>query len=102
MIIKLNHAEAKKLMEDKPKLIPVDVRTPEEFDECYIDGAVNIPLDELEEAAEEKLPDKSAEIMVYCRSGKRAKQAAEILEELGYEHIYDMGGLIDWPFELIM
>ena len=61
-----------------------------------------IPLDTLRDKAELMLPDKNSRIMVYCRSGKRSRQAAEILDGLGYVSIYDMGGLIDWPFELIM
>lgn len=101
-IIKLSHGEAKRLMDSDDKLILVDVRTREEYEESYIDGAILIPLDELEAKATAKLPDKNSRIMVYCRSGKRSKQAAEILDRLGYNNIYDMGGLIDWPFELIM
>lgn len=102
MIIKLSHAEAKKLMDDNPDLILADVRTPEEFGESYIDGAVNVPLDEIGEKAAELLPHKNAAVMVYCQSGKRSKQAAEMLENLGYEHIYDMGGITEWPFEIVM
>ncbi len=102
MITKLNHAEAKKLLDEDKNLRLIDVRTKEEFEESYIDGAELLPLDEIKERASEVLPDKEREIMVYCRSGKRSMAAAEILEELGYKHIYDMGGLIDWPFELIM
>lgn len=101
-IIKLSHAEAKKLMDSDRELIVVDVRTREEFEENYIDGARLIPLDTLRDKAELMLPDKNSRIMVYCRSGKRSRQAAEILDGLGYVSIYDMGGLIDWPFELIM
>ncbi|MCD7777580.1 MAG: rhodanese-like domain-containing protein [Clostridiales bacterium] len=102
MIIKLNHAEAKKLLDGDKNLILVDVRTKEEFEESYIEGARLLSLDQIEERAGEVLPDKNRQVMVYCRSGKRSKAAAEILDNMGYKHIYDMGGLIDWPFELIM
>lgn len=89
-------------MDENKSLRLIDVRTKEEFEESYIDGAELLPLDEIERRAGEVIPDKNAEIMVYCRSGKRSRAAAEILDEMGYKHIYDMGGLIDWPFELIM
>ncbi|MCD8157525.1 MAG: rhodanese-like domain-containing protein [Clostridiales bacterium] len=102
MITKLNHAEAKKLLDGDKNLILVDVRTKEEFEESYIEGARLLPLDEIEERAGEVLPDKNRQVMVYCQSGKRSKAAAEFLDNMGYKHIYDMGGLIDWPFELIM
>ncbi len=102
MITKLDHAQAKNMIDFNSELILVDVRTKEEFEEAYIDGARLIPLDELEATAESRLPDKNKPVMVYCRSGKRSKAAAEILDRLGYKHIYDMGGLIDWPFEVVM
>ena len=102
MITKLDHAQAKNMIDFNSELILVDVRTKEEFEEAYIDGARLIPLDVLEATAESRLPDKNKPVMVYCRSGKRSKIAAEILDRLGYKHIYDMGGLIDWPFEVVM
>ncbi len=102
MITKLDHADAKKLMDENRELIVVDVRTREEYEEVYIDGAISIPLDELEETAGKLLKDRERPVMVYCRSGKRSMEAAKILDRLGYKHIYDMGGLIDWPFEVVM
>lgn len=102
MITKLNHAEAKRLLDKDRSLKLIDVRTKEEFEESYIDGEELLPLDEIEKRAGEALPDKEQEIMVYCQSGKRSKAAAELLGEMGYKHIYDMGGLIDWPFEVVM
>lgn len=79
----------------------VDVRTKEEYAEGHIEGAILLPLDQLETLAEEQLPDKDATILVYCRSGNRSAQASALLVELGYTQIYDFGGIMDWPGEIV-
>lgn len=72
----------------------LDVRTSEEFNNGHIHGAVNIPVDTLASRLSEVPADQT--IVVYCRSGNRSAQAAQILEQAGYTRIYDMGGLNDW------
>lgn len=72
----------------------LDVRTPEEFASAHIHGAVNIPVDTLENRLVEVPIDQP--IVVYCRSGNRSAQASQILARAGYTRIYDMGGLNDW------
>ena len=72
----------------------VDVRTPEEFASGHIAGAVNIPLDALQNRLGEVSSDQP--VVVYCRSGNRSAQAAQILERAGYNSIYDLGGIIAW------
>jgi phage shock protein E len=74
--------------------ILLDVRTPEEFNEGHIAGAVNIPVQELTQRLSEVPDDK--EIIVYCRSGNRSATASNILLENGFSAIYDMGGIIAW------
>ena len=59
-----------------------------------------IPDYEIEARAEEELPDKDQMLLVYCRSGRRSKTAAETLIGLGYTNIYKFGGIIDWPYEI--
>ena len=95
----INAEEAKKIMDTESGYIILDVRTQEEYDEAHIPGAIVIPNTELEARAESELPDKDQMILVYCRSGRRSKLAAEILVELGYTNIYEFGGIIDWPYE---
>lgn len=82
-----------------PSVILLDVRTLPEYQEIRIPNALLIPLDSLRASAGEELTDKDAKIIIYCRSGNRSKQAADILIEMGYTDIYDMGGIIDWPYE---
>lgn len=92
--------EAKKIMDTEKDYIILDVREQDEFDEGHIPGAILIPYTEIENKAEEVLPDKDKLILVYCRSGRRSKIAAESLARLGYTNIKEFGGIIDWPYEI--
>ena len=92
--------EAKQIIDTKEGYIILDVRTQEEYDQGHIPGAVLISHEEIAEKAEEVLTDKDQLILVYCRSGRRSKIAAEALVELGYTNIKEFGGIIDWPYEL--
>ncbi len=94
--------EAKNMMDQEDSIIIVDVRTQEEYDAGYIEGAVLIPDFDIETKAESLLPDKDATILVYCRSGRRSALAAQKLVELGYQNIYDFGGIIDWNYDIVL
>lgn len=72
------------------EILLVDVRTPEEYRTGHKEGAVNIPVDELEELAPQLLPDKNAVILLYCRTGKRADKAVETLRKMGYSHLENL------------
>ena len=93
-------AEAKGIMENEQNYIILDVRTEEEFAEGHIAGAILIPDYEITEKAESILMDKEQQILVYCRSGRRSKNAASQLVELGYSNVKEFGGIIDWPYEI--
>lgn len=93
--------EAKTIMDSEENCIVLDVREQEEFDSGHIKGAVLIPHTEIEAQAEEKLPDKNATILVYCRSGRRSKIAAEALARLGYTCVKEFGGINDWKYEIV-
>ena len=75
----------------------LDVRTPQEYREGHIPGAINIPNETIGTEEIPELPDKDRLIMVYCRSGNRSKQASEKLATLGYTNIVEFGGINDWP-----
>ena len=92
--------DAKKIMDSGEEHIILDTREQDEFDEGHIPGAILIPYTEIENKAEEMLPDKDAQILVYCRSGRRSKIAAESLAKLGYTNVKEFGGIIDWPYEV--
>lgn len=91
--------EAKELMDTQTGYIILDTRTQEEYDQGHIPGAILIPYDEIMEKAEGILTDKDQLILVYCRSGRRSKIAADDLVKLGYTNIREFGGIIDWPYE---
>ena len=93
--------EAKKIMDLNEEHIILDTREQDEFDEGHIQGAILIPYTEIENKAEEMLPDKDAQILVYCRSGRRSKIASESLAKLGYTDVKEFGGIIDWPYEVL-
>ena len=98
--VNITAEEAKQLMDSEEGYIILDVRAQEEYDEGHIPGAILIPHTEIDARAEEVLTDKDQLILVYCRSGRRSKLAAEALVELGYTNIKEFGGIIDWPYEV--
>ena len=91
-------AKAKALMDSEDGYIILDVRTPEEFAKGHIEGAILIPDYEIGEKAEDILTDKDQLILVYCRSGRRSKNAANELAKLGYTNIKEFGGINDWKY----
>ena len=92
--------EAKEIMDREEGYVILDTRAQEEYDEGHIPGAILIPHDEILQKAESLLTDKDQLILVYCRSGRRSKLAAEDLQKLGYTNIKEFGGIIDWPYEV--
>ena len=98
--VNITAEEAKQIMDSEEEYIILDVRTQDEYDQGHIPGAIVISHEEIAEKAEKVLTDKNQIILVYCRSGRRSKIAAEALVELGYTNIKDFGGIIDWPYEV--
>ena len=93
--------EAVTMMAEESGYIILDVRTPEEFAEKHIPNAINVPDETIGTDEISQLPDKNQLIMVYCRSGRRSKEAAEKLVKLGYTNIVEFGGIIDWKGETV-
>ena len=97
----ISGAEAKALMDSESGYVIIDARTQEEYDQGHIPGAIMIPEYEIANRAEKELPDKDQLILVYCRSGRRSKIAAEELVKLGYTNVKEFGGIIDWEYEIV-
>lgn len=91
--------QAAEYMEYEQGYALVDVRTQEEYEEGHIPGAVSIPNEEIKEKAPELLKDPEQMIYVYCRSGRRSREAAKKLCRLGYTNVTEIGGILDWPGE---
>lgn len=98
---KISPEEAKKIMEQSNPYTLLDVRTQSEFDTGHIEGAKLIPDYEIVEKSSEQLLDKEALIIIYCRSGVRSAAATKALISIGYTNVYDFGGIIDWPYEIV-
>ena len=94
----ISPAEAKALMVSEEGYVILDVRTPEEYAAGHIAGAILIPDYEIREKAQNILTDKDQLILVYCRSGRRSKNAANELAALGYTNIKEFGGINDWKY----
>ena len=92
--------EAVKMMRDEKDYISLDVRRPDEYVEGHIPGAINVPNEDIGTAEISELPQKSQLILVYCRSGRRSKEASEKLVKLGYTNIVEFGGILDWKGEI--
>ncbi|MHC1694362.1 MAG: rhodanese-like domain-containing protein [Eubacteriales bacterium] len=85
----------------KSEVIIMDARTEEEYLMGHIEGALNIPLDEIERLAPVELPDLSSGIAVCCKTGRRSELAALALHKLGYKRVYDMGALTEWEYGFV-
>ena len=98
---KITAKQAKARMDSGDAIIILDVRTQEEFNAGHIAGAILIPNETILDEQPALLPDLDAEILVYCRSGNRSAQSANKLLAMGYTNVYDFGGIIDWPYEIV-
>ena len=94
----ITQEEAKRLMDSETNYVIIDARTEAEFKEGHIENAILIPEYEITQRAEAELPDKNGLILVYCRSGRRSKIAAEHLVNLGYTNVKEFGGIITWEY----
>ena len=93
--------EAAEMMAEESDYIILDVRRPDEFAAGHIPNAINVPNETIGTVEIPELPDKDQLIMVYCRSGRRSKEAAEKLVKLGYTNIVEFGGILDWKGEIV-
>ena len=93
--------EAVDMMAQEKDYIILDVRRPDEFAIGHIPGAINVPNENISTEEIAELPNKDQLIMVYCRSGRRSKEASEKLVKLGYRNIVEFGGILDWKGETV-
>ncbi|MBQ5662577.1 MAG: rhodanese-like domain-containing protein [Clostridia bacterium] len=93
--------EAVTMMAQETGYIILDVRRPDEYAAGHIPNAINVPNESIGTSEIPELPDKNQLIMVYCRSGRRSKEASEKLVKLGYTNIVEFGGILDWKGETV-
>ena len=99
--IRISASEALAMMEGHDDIVILDVRSQGEFDAGHIRSAVLLPAGEIRNRAGEVLPSKTQIILVYCRSGARSQTAARTLISMGYLNVYDFGGILSWPYEVV-
>ena len=99
--LRIDPSEAKKRLDMEKGILLLDVRTQEEYFENHIPRSTLIPLSVLRKEASNKLPIKEATIFVYCRSGNRSRAAVRLLSKQGYTNIFDLGGIIRWPYKTV-
>lgn len=93
--------EAQTIINNQEDIVILDVRDADEYAKGHIPGAVLLPVASLKREAENTFTDKEQLILVYCRSGRRSREAVNQLIELGYQNVLDFGGIIDWPYEVV-
>ena len=99
--VKISPSEAKKRLETEKGIILLDVRNRDEYNKKHIPNSTLIPVNTLANEASKRLPDKNAEIFVYCASGSRSGMAVNTLLKMGYTKIYNLGGIFRWPYETV-
>ncbi len=97
----ISQTKAMDIMKNETGFIILDVRTIDEFTEGHIPGAICIPNENIGTEDIPQLPDRSQKILVYCRSGRRSKEAAQKLADMGYTNILEFGGINDWQGEVV-
>jgi rhodanese-related sulfurtransferase len=97
----ISQDEARLMMQDDYGHVIVDVRRADEYAEGHIPGAILIPNEEIGTEEPEELPDKYQVILVYCRTGRRSKEAAQKLANMGYVNVYEFGGIEDWTGDIV-
>ncbi len=96
----ITQEEAKRMMEQEDGHVIVDVRRQEEYAEGHIPGAILIPNESIEVDPPEEIPDLNQIILVYCRTGRRSKEASQKLADMGYSNVYEFGGIVDWTGDI--
>ena len=101
VVMKIKPEDAKKMLESENPPALIDVREPDEFASGHIPNAVDVPLGDVVNGIIRLGIPKDQPIMVYCRTGRRSSEAASKLQGAGYQKIYDLGGITDWPYEIV-
>jgi len=100
-VTQISAEQAYAMMNESGDFVLIDARTPAEFAQSRIRGAISIPYIEIIRRAPYEILDKDIMILVYCQSGRRSAIAARRLANLGFTNIYDFGGINSWTFGTI-
>ncbi|MDO9629017.1 MAG: rhodanese-like domain-containing protein [Acholeplasmataceae bacterium] len=98
----LSAVDGKDMMDHDQSIILLDVRTKEEYLDEHIENAILLPVTDIMASILHLYPNKELIYIIYCRSGVRSIYARQVMKHLGYHHVYDMGGIIDWPYQTVI
>ena len=98
----LSHEEAMETIQTEKNILILDVRTAEEYGKKHIPNSVLLPIEELRKGNFSMLKDKNQKILIYCWTGRRAEESAQILADNGYKNVFEFGGIVDWHGELVV
>ena len=93
--------ELKSSYEANPRMIIIDLRTKQEYQDGHIQGAVQVDMEDLSALAIQGLQDKGVKIVIYSESRKKSQEGMEILESLKYENVDSLGSVHDWKYDFI-
>ena len=99
--VSISQDEARLMMKNDDGHVIVDVRRADEYAQGHIPGSILIPNEEIGTEQPEELPDKYQVILVYCRTGRRSKEASQKLADMGYVNVYEFGGIEDWTGDVV-
>mgnify|MGYP004536248775 CR=1 FL=1 len=95
----ISFEQARELLDTEPGCLLFDVREEEEFITGHPDEAELFPLDTINaQTAAWQIPTLDTPVLVYCRTGARSQEAAQLLRILGYRRVYDVGSMVGWPY----
>lgn len=98
---RINAEQFRTLQKEKSETVLMDVRTEPEYRESHIKGSQLFPVDEINYRQQDLPQNKELPIVVYCLSGARSRQAANMLVRMGYSTVYDLGSIMAWPYERV-
>ena len=99
--MQIDQETAKLMMDLDDGHVIVDVRRQDEYDSGHISGAICIPNESITDTQPEELPDLDQVILVYCRTGRRSKEASQKLYDIGYKNVFEFGGIVDWTGDVV-
>lgn len=91
----IDYENTKMILKNDKEAKLIDVRSPQEYKEGHLEGAINIPLYDIEKCIEQEIKNKESTIIVYCQSGGRSRKATQILKEKEYTNVYQIEGGLD-------
>jgi len=97
----ISQEEAKEMMAKDDGHLIVDVRRADEYAAGHIPGAILVPNESIGTEMPAELPDLHQILLIYCRTGRRSKEAAQKLFDMGYTHVFEFGGINDWTGEIV-